>query len=92
MTRPLTALGFLALLTGCGLPHAEKRSPGDMGTGDRALPTKSVGAVADTRSTKVVAAKQDPETLIAEDASSCKVSIRQFRDTDVGERATCNWR
>jgi hypothetical protein len=92
MTHPMLTLGFLVILAGCGLPHAEKRSPGATGTGDRALPTKSVGAVASIRSTKVVSAKQDPETLIAEDASTCRVSVKQFRDTDVGERVTCDWR
>ena len=92
MMRQILALGSLVMLAGCGLPHAEKRSPGASGTGDRALPTKSVGAVASTRSTKVVAARQEPETLIAEDASSCKVSVRQFRETDVGARVTCDWR
>ena len=92
MSPQRVILACLALLAGCGLPHAEKRSPLGAGTGDRELPAKSVGAVASTRSTKVVSAKQEPETLIAEDASTCKVSVKQFRDADVGDRVTCDWR
>ncbi|MFN2564050.1 MAG: hypothetical protein ABR499_03455 [Gemmatimonadaceae bacterium] len=43
-------------------------------------------------SEKVVAGKQAPSTLLAEDGSRCTVTKKRFEDTREGDRATCGWR
>ena len=41
--------------------------------------------------TKKVVEKQPPETLMAEDATICRVSPDRFKDTAVGALVPCNW-
>jgi hypothetical protein len=43
-------------------------------------------------SQKIVAGKEAPSTLIAEDGSRCSVTKRRFQETREGDRATCSWR
>jgi hypothetical protein len=41
---------------------------------------------------KVVAGKEPPTTLIAEDASRCTVTEGRYREIQIGDRALCAWR
>jgi hypothetical protein len=41
--------------------------------------------------TKVVIAKKDPDTLIADDATICRVPPDRFRSTGVNTLVYCNW-
>jgi hypothetical protein len=43
-------------------------------------------------SQKIVAGKEAPSTLIAEDGSRCQVTKTRFQETREGDRATCSWR
>ena len=43
-------------------------------------------------SEKVVAGREAPTTLLAEDGSRCTVTKRRFDDTREGDRVTCAWR
>jgi hypothetical protein len=45
-----------------------------------------------TISVKQVATKREPDTLLARDASVCRVSEERFRATEVGELVRCAWR
>jgi hypothetical protein len=45
-----------------------------------------------TISAKQVATKRGPDTLLARDASACRVSEERFRATEVGESVRCAWR
>ena len=53
------------------------------------------GIVTSTRQTglyrKEVMTKQHPETLIAKDATICRVSTERFGTTKVGDSVYCNW-
>jgi len=41
---------------------------------------------------KLVAAKEEPTTLIADDRSRCIVTERKFRETAIGSDVLCDWR
>ena len=41
--------------------------------------------------TKRVLTKQEPETLIAQDGTICRVTSDRFRDTQVGRDTVCDW-
>ena len=41
--------------------------------------------------TKKVVTKQEPETLLAEDGTICRVSPDRFRATKSGSAVLCNW-
>lgn len=41
--------------------------------------------------TKVVIAKKEPDTLIADDATICRVPSDRFRSTTVNSLVYCNW-
>ena len=41
--------------------------------------------------TRVVAAKEDPSTLIAGDGGRCTVSASRFADVKVGDLYSCAW-
>jgi hypothetical protein len=43
-------------------------------------------------SRKRVDAKEEPATLVAADRTRCTVTDERFRDTKVGDTATCDWR
>ncbi len=93
MLKPSLVLVALAILTGCGLPHAEKQWPPRPGIGDRE-PPKAAPNIGDASALaqKVVSAKEEPATLIAADRSSCVVTEKKFRETALGTKAWCNWR
>jgi hypothetical protein len=40
---------------------------------------------------KRVITKQEPDLLIAEDATSCRVSAERYRDVEVGDEELCGW-
>ena len=40
---------------------------------------------------KRVAAKQDPNVLLAEDGTSCPVTADRYRDVSVGDHVVCMW-
>ena len=67
---------------GPGLPSPGAPSP--QGTGQ--------GAVESRMTTKRVAAKEGPTTLIADDRSRCAVTERKYRDTEIGDDVACDWR
>ena len=41
---------------------------------------------------KVVAGKETPNVLVAEDGSICVVSKERFEKTEIGMKALCGWR
>ena len=41
---------------------------------------------------KRVTAKRPPDTLVAADGTSCRVSAERFRDAENGALAYCDWR
>ena len=41
--------------------------------------------------TKKVMTKREPETLLAEDGTICRVSPDRFRATKSGSAVLCNW-
>ena len=41
--------------------------------------------------TRVVAAKEAPSTLVADDGGRCTVSASKFADVKVGQLYTCAW-
>jgi hypothetical protein len=41
--------------------------------------------------TKAVMTKKEPDTLLADDGTNCRVSADRFRDTAVHTLAYCNW-
>jgi hypothetical protein len=43
-------------------------------------------------SRKRVDSKEEPATLVAADRTRCTVTEQRFRDTKVGDNATCDWR
>lgn len=53
-----------------------------------ASPTSTSTAV----SRKVVARKEDPSTLIAQDRTRCAVPATKYRDSAVGDNVWCDWR
>ena len=40
---------------------------------------------------KRVMAKQEPDLLLAEDGTSCRVSAERYRDVEVGNDEICGW-
>jgi len=40
---------------------------------------------------KKVSAKEDPSTLVAQDASRCTVSAKKYDATHVGDAVRCDW-
>lgn len=69
--------GSVLLLAGCA-PAAELGSAPDRFGG--------------TLSAKEVATKREPETLLARDGSTCRVSPDRFADTAIGDVVRCTWR
>jgi hypothetical protein len=40
---------------------------------------------------KRVVTKQEPDLLLAEDATSCRVSEARYREVEVGDEELCGW-
>jgi hypothetical protein len=72
---------MLVLLTGCVRPYVEPRRDGGIG-----VTSARLGLY-----TKKVVTKREPDTLIAEDGTICRVSAERYRETRVGAAAYCNW-
>jgi len=70
-------------------PAADPRTgvPGSVVPGQRASASSKPNA-----SRKRVDAKEEPATLVAFDKTRCTVTEQRFRDTDIGDTATCDWR
>jgi len=65
--------------------HDPRETPGSRGDrGARVLEA--------ALTSKVVAGKEPPTTLIAEDASRCTVTEGRYREIQIGDRALCAWR
>lgn len=75
----LLGIGF-GLAAGCPGRHVE------VGPG---------GVIASSRETgwyrKKVVTKQEPETLLAEDGTICRVSPDRYKATRIGTVVYCNW-
>ena len=78
-TRIVLACGLL-LLAAAGCPRVQ--SP----AGGATVGTSRIGWA-----TKAVAAKREPETLVAGDGTICRVSPDRFSGTKSGDRVECNW-
>ena len=67
--------------------------------GQRVEPTSGgVGVVVTSPATpkrgamrKRVTTKREPDTLVAEDGTTCRVSRDRFRDVEIGRDELCNW-
>jgi hypothetical protein len=70
-------------------PAADPRTgvPGSVVPGQRASASSKPNA-----SRKRVDAKEEPATLVAFDKTRCTVTEQRFRDTNIGDTATCDWR
>jgi len=75
-------VGTALLVSGCGSrpPVIEPAPHGAVVT------TARIGMY-----TKAVMTKKEPDTLLADDGTICRVSADRFRDTAVHTLAYCNW-
>ena len=76
----VVALLTTAVLASCGGRGLEPRPGGIVVTSGR------VGYYL-----KKVVGKQAPETLVAEDGTTCRVAANVFRSTVTGTSVRCNW-
>lgn len=53
---------------------------------------RAAGSTEANVSRKRVDSKEEPATLVAADRTRCAVTEQRFRDTKVGDNATCDWR
>jgi hypothetical protein len=79
-TAPLT-LGLLLSSSACAGRYVEPNP-----TGGVVVKSARIGWY-----TKKVVTKQEPETLLAEDGTICRVSPDRFRATKFGSMVLCNW-
>jgi hypothetical protein len=89
--RALTVAGLgagLGAATGCGVPTTTRLPEGTRPPRVSRLASATSGTLA----IKVVAAKEPPSTIVAQDGSSCLVTERRYDRIDVGSRALCTWR
>jgi hypothetical protein len=68
-------------------PLIGPKTPGD----DRQTPAANVSRAASNLAKKKVDAKQDPNVLIAVDATRCTVSEKKYREVSLGEAVSCLW-
>jgi hypothetical protein len=86
MLKPITrsksslALGLLLTSATCARPFVEP-NPGGV-----TVKSARLGWY-----TKKVITKREPETLLAEDGTICRVSPDRFRATKSGSAVLCNW-
>jgi hypothetical protein len=84
-TYPTIALLTLA---GCILPGGQRVEPIPGAVGvvvtSPAMPKRGLMR-------KRVMAKQEPDVLLAEDGTSCRVSAERYRDVEVGSDELCGW-
>jgi hypothetical protein len=81
LLKPCALAALAASVVGCNPRYVE--------------PTRGGGVVIKSDRlgwyTKKVVTKQAPETLYAEDGTTCRLSPERFRDTAVGALLYCNW-
>lgn len=81
---------ILALLSaaGCILPGGQRVEPlsGVVGVVVTSPSMPNSGLMR-----KRVIAKQEPDLLLAEDGTSCRVSAERYRDVEVGTDQLCGW-
>ena len=87
---PLTSAIATVALFACILPGGQRVEPlgGDGGAGVVII---SPGTPKSGLMRKRVMAKQEPDLLVAEDATSCRVSAERFRAVEVGNDELCGW-
>jgi hypothetical protein len=68
-------------------PLIGPRTPGD----DRQMPAANTSRGATNLATKKVDAKENPNVLVAVDATRCTVSEKKYREVSLGESVTCLW-
>lgn len=83
----LALLLAVVMATGCVSPQLR----GSQGDDARELPPGMSASPAREMARKVVSAKEEPNTLIASDRSSCRVTEQKYRETALGERVWCAW-
>jgi hypothetical protein len=75
-------VGTVLLVSGCG-SRPPVIEPGPHGA---VVTSARIGMY-----TKAVMTKKEPDTLLADDGTICRVSADRFRDTAVHTLAYCNW-
>jgi hypothetical protein len=75
-------MGGALLVSGCG-PRPPVIEPAPHGA---VVKSSRIGMY-----TKSVMTKKEPDTLLADDGTICRVSADRFRDTAVHALAYCNW-
>ena len=80
-SRSSLALGLLLIGAGCARPVVEPKPGGGV-----TVTSARIGWY-----TKKVMTKREPETLLAEDGTICRVSPDRFRATKSGSAVLCNW-
>jgi hypothetical protein len=64
---------------------------GQPGEGGRELPP-SIRTGESELSSRIVKGKEEPNILLADDRSRCRVSEKKYRETAIGEAVLCAWR
>jgi hypothetical protein len=79
-------------LSACMLPGGQRVEPlGGDGSGGAGVVIVSPATPKRGQMRKRVTAKQEPDRLIAEDGTACRVSAERFRAVEVGNDELCNW-
>jgi len=93
MMRPSRAgPGVAAVILGaCILSTGHRVEPlGGPGGGAGVVVTSPATVKAGTMRKRVVS-KQEPDTLVAEDGTTCRVSADRYRDVEIGRDELCTW-
>ena len=88
LTRALRPAVCAVALAACLLPGGQRVQPiaGGRGVVITSPQTPNLGL-----SRKRVTTKQEPDLLIAEDGTSCRVSRDRYQEVEVGSEQLCGW-
>jgi hypothetical protein len=92
MRPSLAGPGLAAFMLGaCILSTGHRVEPlGGPDGGAGVIVTSPATAKAGTMRKRVVS-KQKPDTLVAEDGTTCRVSPERYRDVEIGRDELCTW-
>jgi hypothetical protein len=89
--RPVRSVIAALALSACILPGGQRVEP--LGGTDGGVGVVVISPSMPNRGLmrKRVTAKQEPDLLVAEDGTSCRVSPERFRAVEVGNDELCEW-
>ena len=93
----VTALMIVTISVACTTsrntrPGANPMDPTRAAIDGKVPGQRAGGSTEPNVSRKRVDSKEEPATLVAADRTRCTVTEERFRDTKVGDNATCDWR